>query len=364
MESSSEVNTDLSDVNLFTAGRINGFETRNRLFMAPMTRCRANAGAVPSELAVEYYSQRATAGLILTEGTAPAANGLGYARTPSIDTPEQVTAWRRVTDAVHARGGRIFLQLMYTGRIGHSANRITKDQLVAPSAIRAAGQLWTDLLGMQDNDMPRALETSEIPGIIEDYAQATRNGIAAGFDGVELHSASGYLPMQFLSTGANHRSDGYGGSLKNRLRFVLETLEAMIQAAGSASRIGMKISPAMPFNDIQDDDPVETYTALAQAISPMGLAYLHVLRSAPLANIFEILRPIYKGLFAAGGGFTVDSGNAMLAAGGADFIVFGKLFTSNPDLPARLATGAPLMAPDPGTFYSAGPKGYTDFPAL
>ena len=354
----------MAEINLHSKGRLDGLETSNRLFMAPMTRCRANAGAIPSDLAVEYYAQRATAGLILTEGTAPTANGLGYARTPAAETPEQVAGWKKVTDAVHARGGRIFLQLMYTGRIGHSANRLTKDPLVAPSAIRAAGQLWTDALGMQDNDMPRALETSEIPGVIEEYALATRNGIAAGFDGVELHSASGYLPMQFLTTGANHRTDGYGGSLKNRLRFVLETLEAMIHAAGSSSRIGMKISPAMPFNDIQDDDPVETYTALTQAVSPLGLAYLHVLRTPPIPNIFEILRPLYKGAFAAGGAFTKDSANAMLAAGGADFIVFGKLFTSNPDLPARFAQGAPLIEPDPTTFYSPGPKGYTDFPPL
>ena len=353
----------MPDLNLLTPGRIDGFETRNRMFMAPMTRCRANAGAVPSELANEYYSQRATAGLISTEGTAPTARGLGYARTPSIHTPEHVAAWKKITDAVHAKGGRIFLQLMYTGRIGHSANRLTKEPLIAPSAIHAAGQLWTDSLGMQDNEMPRALDTAEIPVVIEEYAQATRNGIAAGFDGVELHSASGYLPMQFLSTGSNHRTDGYGGSLKNRLRFVLETLEAMIHAAGSSSRISMKISPAMPFNDIQDDNPKETYTALTQAVSTMGLAYLHVLQTA-MPDTFKTLRPLYKGMFAAGGGFTLDSGNAMLAAGGADFIVFGKLFTSNPDLPARFAKGAPLTEPDPTTFYSAGPKGYTDFPTL
>ncbi|HLQ78674.1 MAG TPA: alkene reductase [Terriglobia bacterium] len=354
----------MPDVNLFTPGRINGFETSNRMFMAPMTRSRANAGAVPSELAIEYYSQRATAGLILTEGTAPAAAGLGYARTPSIHSPEQIAAWKKITDAVHARGGRMFLQLMHVGRIGHSANRLSNDPLVAPSAIRAAGQMWTDKLGMQDNDMPRALEISEIPGVISQYAQATRNGIAAGFDGVELHSASGYLPMQFLSTGSNHRTDAYGGSLQNRLRFVLETLEAMIGVAGSSSKIGIKISPAMPFNDIQDDNPLETYTALVKAISPLGLAYLHCLRTPPIPNIFEILRPLYKGAFAAGGAFTLESGNAMLAAGGADFIVFGKLFTSNPDLPARLAKALPLTDPDPTTFYSPGPKGYIDFPSL
>jgi N-ethylmaleimide reductase len=354
----------MTDVNLFSGGRINGFETPNRIFMAPMTRSRAKSGAVPSEIAIEYYTQRATAGLIITEGTAPAASGLGYARTPSIHTADQISAWKKITDAVHKNGGHIFLQLMHVGRIGHSANRLTEDILVAPSAIRAAGQMWTDKLGLQDNDMPRALETSEIPGVISQYAQATRNAIAAGFDGVELHSASGYLPMQFLSTGSNRRTDEYGGSLQNRLRFVIETLEAMIRAAGSSSRIGIKISPAMPFNDIQDDNPVETYTALTKAISPMELAYLHVLRTPPIPNIFEILRPLFKGVFAAGGAFTLDTGNALLAAGGADYIVFGKLFTSNPDLPARLQKGAALTDPDPTTFYSPGPKGYIDFPSL
>jgi N-ethylmaleimide reductase len=354
----------MADLNLFTPGRIGGFETPNRMFMAPMTRCRAGAGAVPSEIAIEYYAQRATAGLILTEGTAPVAAGLGYARTPAIETAEQIAAWKKITDAVRLKGGHMFVQFMHVGRIGHSANRLTSDAPVAPSAIRAAGQIWTDKLGLQDYDAPRALETDEIPGVIAQYAQATRNALAAGFDGVELHSASGYLPMQFLSTGANHRTDNYGGSLQNRLRFVIETLKAMIDAAGSPSRIGIKISPAMPFNDIQDDNPIETYTALTQAISPLGLAYLHVLRTPPIPNIFEILRPLYKGVFAAGGAFTRDSANAMLATGGADYIVFGKPFTSNPDLPARFAKGAPLTEPDPATFYSAGPKGYIDFPPM
>jgi N-ethylmaleimide reductase len=354
----------MPDVSLLTPGHIDGFETRNRMIMAPMTRSRALPGAIPSALAIEYYTQRASAGLIVTEGTAPSAAGLGYARTPSVHGPEHIAAWKAITDAVHAKGGRMFLQLMHVGRIGHAANRLSSDPLVAPSAIRAAGQMWTDTLGMQDNDMPRALETNEIPRVIAEYAQATRNGLAAGFDGVELHSASGYLPMQFLSTGSNHRTDGYGGSLNNRLRFVLETLDAMIAAAGSASRIGIKISPAMPFNDIQDDNPAETYTALTQAMSPKGLAYLHVLRSAPLPNIFELLRPLFKGVFAAGGAFTRDSGNAALAAGEADFIVFGKLFTSNPDLPSRFAKGAALADPDPTTFYTPGPRGYTDLPAL
>jgi len=354
----------MPEVTLLTTGRLDGFDTPNRMVMAPMTRSRASAAGVPSELAIEYYAQRASAGLIITEGTAPSAAGSGYPRTPSIYSPEQIAAWRPITDAVHAKGGHMFLQIMHVGRIGHAANRVTDAPLVAPSAIRAAGQMWTDSLGLQDNDIPRALDTREIPGVVAEYAQATRHALAAGFDGVELHSASGYLPMQFLSTGSNHRTDVYGGNLQNRLRFVLETLEAMIEAAGSASRVGIKISPAIPFNDIQDDDPAETYSALARAISPMGLAYLHVMRSATLPDVFETLRPLFHGPFLAGGGFGLESGTAALAAGLADFIVFGKLFVSNPDLPARFARRAALADPDLSTFYTPGPKGYIDYPAL
>jgi N-ethylmaleimide reductase len=353
----------MSDITLMTPGRIDGFDTRNRMVMAPMTRCRAEALGVPSALAIEYYVQRATAGLIITEGTAPSAVGQGYIRTPSIYSAEQVAAWKKITDAVHAKGGRMFMQLMHVGRIGHAANRCTAEPLVAPSPVRAAGQMWTDAQGMQDYDMPRALELGEIPAVVAEYAQATRHAIEAGFDGVELHAASGYLPMQFLSTGANHRTDAYGGSLEKRLRFVLETLDAMAGAAGSASRVGIKISPAMPFNDIRDDDPAETYTALVRAISPMGLAYLHVLQSA-LPNTFTMLRPLFTGPFLAGGGFTRETGGAALAAGHADFIVYGKLFVANPDLPHRFAKQAALNAPDPNTFYSTGAQGYTDYTAL
>jgi N-ethylmaleimide reductase len=351
----------MSEINLFTAGRIDSFETRNRIIMAPMTRSRANPGAIPGKMAIEYYAQRASAGLIVTEGTAPSPAGLGYARTPSIHTSEHIQAWKNVINAIHARGGRIFLQLMHVGRIGHSANRLSREPLVAPSAVRASGQIFTDAMGLQDFETPRALETDEIPNVIAEYGQATQNAIAAGFDGIELHCGSGYLPMQFLSTGTNRRTDNYGGTVKNRLRFVIETLEQMAHSAGSASRVGIKISPAMPFNDITDDDPVETYTELTKAISPMGLAYLHVLRSAPLPNIFQILRPLFDGVFAAVGGFNRESGNAALAAGEADFIVFGKLFTSNPDLPERFARDFPLTDWDTSTFYTPGAKGYIDF---
>ena len=351
----------MSTTTLLTPGRIGGLQTPNRLIMAPMTRSRAHAGGVPSELAIEYYAQRASAGLILTEGVAPVAVGLGYARTPAAETPEQMAAWKKIAAAVHERGGRIFMQFMHVGRIGHSANRYTSEPLVAPSVVRAAGQMWTDAHGLQDMDTPRALDTSEIPGVIDGFAKATRNALEAGFDGVELHSASGYLPMQFLSTGTNQRTDGYGGSVQNRIRFVVETLQAMTAAAGDAAKVGIKISPAMPFNDIHDDDPIETYTTLVKAIAPMGLAYLHVLRTPPIPNIFELLRPLYPGTFAAGGAFDFASGNAAIASGMADCIVFGKPFTSNPDLAERFASGLELTPFDATTFYTPGPKGYIDF---
>jgi len=354
----------VADVNLFSPGRIDGFDTKNRIIMAPMTRSRALPGGVPSELAIDYYKQRASAGLIITEGVAPAAIGLGYARTPTAETPEQMAAWKKIVDAVHGAGGRIVMQLMHVGRIAHPANRYTSEPPISPSAVKAAGQMWTDAEGMQDMPVPRALETSEIPTVIQTYAQATKNAIAAGFDGVELHSASGYLPMQFLSSNTNQRTDQYGGSASNRIRFVVETLDAMGKAAGSINKIGIKISPAMPFNDIHDADPVETYTTLVKAIGGMGLAYLHVLQSTPEPSYFKMLRPLFKGPFAAGGGFTKDSGNDMLKSGGADFIVFGKLFTSNPDLPARFEKNADLVAPDPAVFYTPGAEGYTTYKSL
>ncbi len=352
----------MSKVDLFSSGRIGQFDTPNRIVMAPMTRSRASAAGVPSELAVEYYAQRASAGLIITEGTSPSMMGSGYARTPSIYSTEQITAWQRITGAVHAKGGHIFLQLMHVGRIAHSANRLTKEPPVAPSAIRAAGKMWTDSQGLQDNDMPRALETAEISSVIAEYAEATRNAGAAGFDGVELHAASGYLPMQFLSSGSNHRTDAYGGSVKNRIRFVMEALEAMVSAAGSSLKVGIKISPAMPFNDIQDDDPADTYTTLTAALASLNLAYLHVMKSATLPNILDLLRPLYSGTLLAGGGFGFESGNAVLAAELADFIVYGQPYVANPDLPARFLKGTPLALADTATFYTPGPKGYTDYP--
>ena len=353
----------MSEINLLAPGQIGDFDTRNRMVMAPMTRSRALAGGVPSELAIEYYAQRASAGMIISEGIAPSAAGLGYARTPAIHTDEQIAAWKKITDAVHAKGGRMVAQFMHVGRIAHPANRYTDAPLVAPSAVQAEGELWTDSDGMQPMPVPQELTTAEVAGVIEEYAAATRNAFESGFDAVELHSASGYLPMQFLSTNTNQRTDQYGGSVANRIRFVMEALDAMIAAAGSASKVGIKISPAMPFNDIHDADPVETYTTLVKAIAPLGLAYMQVLRTA-LPETFEMLRPHFSGNFAAGGGFEKASGNEALASGLADFIVYGKLFTSNPDLPERFAQDAPLVEWDADTFYTPGAEGFTTFPPL
>jgi N-ethylmaleimide reductase len=349
-------------VNLFSPLHLGDYELPNRIVMAPMTRSRADVQGTPSPLAVEYYASRANAGLLITEGTGPSPAGMGYARTPGIYTGEQIAAWRSITDAVHSRGGRIFLQIMHVGRIAHSLNRTSTDVCVAPSAIRAEGQMWTDSQGMQPLDMPRALETAEIPFVIAEFVRATNNAIAAGFDGVELHAASGYLPNQFLSATANQRDDDYGGSIENRIRFVVETLSAMIVAAGSPGKVGIKVSPGMKFNDIRDDDPIPTYLALAEAIAPLRLAYLHVMRTGIGAE--AALRKTWPGTLLVGGGFRKAEANQTIAEGRADAIVFGSSFLANPDLVKRLEIDAPLNQPDPSTFYTPGPKGYTDYPAL
>lgn len=349
--------------NLFDPLKLGDYQLRNRFVMAPMTRSRADSQGIQSPLAAEYYGARANAGLIVSEGIGPSPSGMGYARTPGLFTEAQIASWRPVTEAVHQAGGRIFAQIMHVGRIAHAANRLLSDPPVAPSAIRAAGMMWTDSQGMQPNDMPRALETGEIPGVIAEFAQATRHALAAGFDGVELHAASGYLPHQFLSTNANQRTDAYGGTVENRIRFVLETLDAMILAAGSAGKVGMKISPGMKFNDIEDSNPEATYLALSRAIASKNLAYLHLMRTG--LGIETAIREAYAGgTFLIGGGFQKAEANQALAAGKADAIVFGQPYLANPDLVKRFERDAPLNQPDSSTFYTPGPKGYTDYPVL
>lgn len=349
-------------MNLFTNLQFGDHLLRNRIAMAPMTRSRADGNGIQSPMAVEYYGARAEAGLLITEGTGPSAMGMGYARTPGIYSAEQIAAWKPVTAAVHAKGGKIFLQVMHVGRIAHAANRTIADPPVAPSAIAAAGNMWTDSQGMQPNATPRALELSEIPGVIEEFAQATRNALAAGFDGVELHAASGYLPNQFLSPHANQRNDAYGGSIPNRIRFVVETLEAMVAASGSAGKVSMKVSPGMQFNDIGESDPIPTYVALAEAINPLGLAGLHVMRTGIGAE--TALRKAFRGTLLVGGGFLKAEANQALAEGAADAIVFGTTFLANPDLVKRFEVDAPLNQPDSTTFYTPGPAGYLDYPVL
>lgn len=350
--------------NLFSPGSLGDVELNNRIVMAPMTRSRAGEGDVPTALTVEYYRQRATAGLIVTEGAQPSANGKGYCRTPGIHTPEQVAGWRQVVEAVHEVGGRIALQIMHCGRIAHPDNQLPGAEIVAPSAVQARGQIYTDSAGMQDHGMPRALETAEIPGVIEEYRQATINAFEAGFDAVELHCTSGYLPAQFLSTGTNQRTDQYGGSVANRIRFVVEVLEAMGSVAG-AGRVGMRICPGNPFNDLQDDDPRETFAALLDAVRPMGLAWLHVIRMprGPVDNL-ALAREHFGGPLIINESYSRDEADAAIQAGEAAAVSFGRPFIANPDLVERFRRNAPLADFDLGTLYTPGSKGYTDYPAL
>ena len=335
----------------------------NRIVMAPMARRRASDSGVVSDLAPLYYSQRASAGLLITEGTAPSPQGHGSLRMPAIYTDAHVAAWRRVTDAVHAAGGRIVAQLMHSGRAAHSSRLPGGVLPVAPSAVRPAGQVITPA-GMADYELPRALELSEIPSVIAEYAHATRCALEAGFDGVELHAASGFLPMQFLCSGTNLRADAYGGSPERRARFAIEALEAMASVAG-VGRVGIKLSPEFKHNDAIDANPIETYSVIVSALNALKPAYLHVAVSpGSSADYHALLRPLFRGVYFAGGGLNRDSANALIGSGGADAAVFGELFLANPDLPARFACGAALNAVDRDTVYSPGAKGYTDYPAL
>jgi N-ethylmaleimide reductase len=348
---------------LFSNTRIGRYTLRNRLVMAPMTRSRADdTTGVPSPLAVDYYGQRANAGLIITEGTYPAPMGKGYVRTPGIHSEVQIEAWKRVTDAVHDKGGLIFLQLMHTGRISHPSLLPEGATPVAPSAVQPTGTVFT-ATGPQEFVQPRALETDEIAAIVQEYRLATRNALAAGFDGVELHAASGYLPEQFLSSGTNQRTDLYGGSLANRARFILEVLSAMSQEAGS-DRVGIKIAPEMGFNDVTDAFPQETYRYLVEQLTALKLAYLHVVKTKSEFDYRTLLRPLFDGPYLAGGGLTGESAQTLIEQGAADAAVFGSLYLANPDLPQRFLADAPFNTPDRNTFYSPGPTGYIDYPAL
>ena len=349
---------------LFDPVRLGDIDLANRIVMAPMTRSRAGEGDAPTDLNVEYYRQRASAGLIVTEGTQPSANGKGYCRTPGIHTSHQIAGWRRVIDAVHDEGGRIVLQIMHCGRIASRLNKDPGSETVAPSAIRAKGQMFTDVGGMVDFDEPRALELVEMPALIDEFRQATENALIAGFDGVELHGASGYLPMQFLSTGTNKRADRYGGPVENRIRAVVEVLAAMCGVAG-AGRVGLRICPGVVFNDIQDDDPAETYTALLRAIDPLKLAYLHVIRlKTPQVDGVEVAQANFTGPLILNDSISFEQGNRTVDSGEAAAVSFARYYLANPDLVRRFREGAELATFDRKTLYTPGPKGYTDYKPL
>jgi N-ethylmaleimide reductase len=346
---------------LFDPLRVGQMELDNRIIMGPMTRSRANDDGVQPAYAAEYYRQRASAGLIITEATNISPMAKGYIRTPGIYTPAQIESWRPVPHAVHTRGGKIYMQLFHTGRIALPDFLPNNTQPVAPSAVRAKGSNYTDE-GMKEFVTPREITKDEIAEAVADFATASRNAIAAGFDGVELHSASGYLVQQFLTTNVNFRTDEYGGSIENRTRFLFQVLDAMIDAVG-AQRVGVKFSPQIPFNDIEELDAGEVYPYILERLSDLNLAYVHLM-DGTTAGWHAKLRPHYKGLYFAGGGFTLESGADLLAQGGADAIVYGTKFLANPDLPERFKRGAKLNDPDRATFYSPGETGYTDYAIL
>ena len=346
---------------LFDALQLGDLQLNNRIIMAPMTRSRANDEGIQPPYAAEYYAQRGSAGLIITEATNISPMAKGYVRTPGIYTEAQIESWKPVAEAVHARGGKIFMQLFHTGRIALPDFLPDHVQPLAPSPVRAKGQNYTDE-GMKEFVTPRQLTSEEIARTVRDFASAARNAIAAGFDGVELHAASGYLVQQFLSTNANLRVDAYGGSFANRTRFLFEVLSAMIDEVGS-KRVGVKFSPRMPFNDIEETDADVLYRYILERLNDRGIAYVHV-GDFTGEGWHAKLRPVYKGVFFAGAGFTKESGEALLEIGGADAIVYGTKHLANPDLLERFKRNGRLNEPDPATFYTPGQHGYTDYPTL
>ncbi len=356
--------------NLFTPLQVGPYLLRTRIVMAPLTRSRANRGNVPHELNALYYAQRASAGLIVSEATQVVPEGQGYISTPGVYSDDQVQGWRQVTDAVHAAGGRIFLQLWHVGRVSNVEFQPNGVAPVAPSAIAAKGQTYT-ASGFVDLSMPRALTLEEIPGVIAGYRTGAANAMAAGFDGVEVHGANGYLIDQFLRDRSNHRTDAYGGTITNRMRFLLEVLDAVIDEVG-ADRVGLRISPENTANDIADSDPQTLFNAVASAISGKGLAYLHVIEGdmraapdTPRSNFdYAAIHKAFGGLYIANLNFDKARANAAIAEGRVDMVAFGKLFIANPDLVTRFLLDAPLNKADAKTFYGGDQQGYTDYPVL
>jgi len=346
---------------LFDEIKIGNAELKNRIIMAPMTRSRADDAGVQPDYAADYYAQRASAGLIVTEAVNVSPMAKGYVRTPGIYAAEQIESWQPIAAAVHKKGGKIFMQLFHTGRIALPDFLPGNVSPVAPSAVRASGQNYTDA-GMKEFVTPREMTNDEIKETVKDFAAAAKNAVNAGFDGAELHAASGYLVQQFLMKPVNLRTDEYGGSIENRARFLFEVLDAMSEAVGS-ERVGVKFSPAMPFNDVQEPDADKVYQYIFEKLNEKNLAYVHVGDHAG-AGWHEKLRPVYKGVYFAGANFTKERGAEYLAENKADAIVYGVLTLANPDLPERFGKDAKLNQPDNATFYTPGEKGYTDYPTL
>jgi len=353
---------------LFEPYKLGPITLANRVAMAPLTRNRAAAGMVPNPLAVEYYTQRASAGLLITEASQISQQGQGYQDTPGIYSKEQIAGWRKVTDSVHARGGHIFIQLWHVGRISHTSLQANGGAPVAPSAIRANTKTFVGGKFAEVSE-PRALELAEIPGIINSFRRAAANALEAGFDGVEIHGANGYLLDQFAKDGANKRTDAYGGAIENRARLMLEVAKAVASEAG-ADRTGIRISPVTPANDVSDSNPQPLFDYIVDGLNAEKLVYLHVIEGAtggPRDNApfdYASLRKRFSGAYIANNGYDLALANKVLAANEADLIAFGKPFISNPDLVERLKRGAPLNAPDKATFYGGGAKGYTDYRTL
>lgn len=355
---------------LFSNHTLGSLSLQNRIVMAPMTRSRA-IGNVPNSLMAEFYAQRASAGLLITEGTSPSPNGLGYARIPGIFNTDQINGWKLVTKAVHQKGGKIFVQLMHTGRVGHPLNLPKGAKVVGPSAILAKGQMWTDSEGMKDHPVPHALTADELKATKTEFIQAAKNAIEAGFDGVELHGANGYLLEQFLAPSANQRNDIYGGSIENRARFVIEVAQEVSNAIGK-DKTAIRLSPYGVFNDMPIYAEIDaTYTYLAEQLSKVGIAYIHLVdhssQGAPEVptTIKQAIREKFKNSLILSGGYTAEKAEADLNKGNADLIAFGRPFISNPDLVERIKHNHPLNnALDASTFYTPGEKGYTDYPVF
>jgi len=347
---------------LFDTFNIGNIVLKNRIIMSPMTRSRGDVQGVPSDMAIEYYRQRAGAGLVITEGTFCSFDGQGYVRTPGICTPEQLQRWQQITQAVHQEGGKIFLQIMHVGRVAHPLNKPATAKTVAPSAIQANVDMFTDAAGMQKMAMPQALSIAEISKVIDEYVVATRNAFAVGFDGVELHAGTGYLPMQFLSPNTNQRTDQYGGSIHHRVRFMVELLEALCAVQG-AQKVGLRMTPGFSMNDIDDPDPYTTYSTLLQALHHLDLGYIHPMRVGDdKLQVLSFIRQHFKGTIIGNGGFDFPSGQEAINNGNCDLISYGTKFLANPDLVKRFQRGSTLNVADPNTFYTPGPEGYIDYP--